>query len=260
MSQTIKINMNGIQMDSGDPDRAQRTKEAIESGRVKSLHPRCDVAQHTHREVQNVLPLAFGHALEAEGCLPAALYNNLYLPFETIGGNESFGEDGVFGIRVQVGGTNMPDLQHDLIQNAVYDAMRKIKTAVREVRKAADPKTSEEAKARRASLLRCFAEQPIYVEEIPNGYCSDWCCKHLPWFIVTTSVGRFKIGWRKLVIHLDWEGSRVMTTAERLFPDDDVTKDGRMIHAYGYEKAKQYIAAVIAAGTQPQVTLTAQSV
>jgi len=63
---------------------------------------------------------------------------------------------------------------------------------------------------------------------------------------LTTRVGRFKIGWRKRVIHIDWKDSKVDLTAEQLFPEEDTTKDGRMIHAWSYKKAGEYVARVLA--------------
>ena len=94
---------------------------------------------------------------------------------------------------------------------------------------------------------RAFGDEAIYVEEIPNGYCSRYYCKHLPWFVVTTRIGRFKIGWRKRVISIDWSQCPNTKTAEELFPQENVTKDERLIHAWSYEKAKEYIAAIIVA-------------
>lgn len=83
---------------------------------------------------------------------------------------------------------------------------------------------------------------PIYVKEIPNGYCN--CCPHRVWLLVTTSIGVIKIGWRKSVIHLEWADSDVEATAEQLFPNEQVTKGDRYIHAYGYKKATEYLRAL----------------
>lgn len=103
-----------------------------------------------------------------------------------------------------------------------------------------DPKEAEMARVEKNSILSCFGPHVFYVDEIPNGYCNQACCSMKPWFIVTTSIGRFKIGWRKRVIHLEWTETQVQYKASDLFTDD-VTKEARMIHAYGYDKAKEYI-------------------
>lgn len=104
------------------------------------------------------------------------------------------------------------------------------------------PESAEQAKTEKEGILLLFGDRSIFVEEIPNGYCSDYCCEHLPWFIVTTNKGRIKIGWRKRVINIDWSDSIVLTSkAEELFPNENVTKGDYYIHAWGYEKAKEYI-------------------
>lgn len=92
----------------------------------------------------------------------------------------------------------------------------------------------------RTDLLGLFAD-PIYVEEIPNGYCSMACCRHRPWFRVTTRRGRIELGWRKSVIEISWE-KPVGEMAEALFPTATSTKVDRTIHAWRYEDARAIIA------------------
>jgi hypothetical protein len=87
---------------------------------------------------------------------------------------------------------------------------------------------------------------PIYVKTIPNGYCGPDCCPHRPWFIVTTPAGPITIGWRKRVISIDWSESDIIATADELFPLDDVTKSKHLIHAWEYEKAREYVAKLLA--------------
>ncbi len=95
-------------------------------------------------------------------------------------------------------------------------------------------------------ILNLFAGRTIFVEEIPNGYCNQPCCCHKPWFIVTTPIGHIKIGWRKRVIAIDWTRTVQKKKTKDMFPNEDVTmnsdyEDTRYIHAWGYEKAKEYI-------------------
>lgn len=80
---------------------------------------------------------------------------------------------------------------------------------------------------------------PIYVETVENEYSKDDCHSH--WFVITTIKGRIKIGWRKRVINIDWSGSSIDKKADELFASEDVTKGDKYIHAWGYEKAAQYI-------------------
>lgn len=105
-----------------------------------------------------------------------------------------------------------------------------------------DPKTKEEYESTKARLLQLFDNRAIYVEEIPNGYCPCAICNQTsPWFIVTTAKGKIKIGWRKRVINIDWKDSLIKEDAKVLFPDEDVTRWETGIHAWGYEKAKEYL-------------------
>jgi hypothetical protein len=104
-----------------------------------------------------------------------------------------------------------------------------------------NPKSAADAAEERRGLMEVFDGREIFVEEIPNGYCSEWCCKHLPWFVVTTRLGRITIGWRKRVIQIDWKDSKITKTAMELFENEDVTKGDTYIHAWGYEKAKEYM-------------------
>lgn len=104
-----------------------------------------------------------------------------------------------------------------------------------------NPQSIEKAKLEKSELLNLFSAYSIFVEEIPNEYCNAWCCKHLPWFIITTKKGRIKIGWRSRVINIDWADSIIQNGAKDLFKDEEVTKGEKFIHAWGIEKAQEYI-------------------
>lgn len=83
---------------------------------------------------------------------------------------------------------------------------------------------------------------PIFVEKIMNGYD---CCSSRPWLIVTTKIGRIKIGWRKRVIQIDWSDSINHVKSDVLFASEDVTKENCLIHAWSYQKAKEYLEKII---------------
>jgi len=154
---------------------------------------------------------------------------------------------GAFAIKILVAGTRLPDLKADESRNLrvlANNSADQIEAAIMERVMSTDPECQQASLHNRKDLLALFL-QPIFVEEIPNGYCSRWCCKHLPWFIVTTSVGRFKIGWRKRVISIDWEGTVGTATSEQLFAAENVTKEAKLIHAWSLEKASIYIGAII---------------
>lgn len=116
-----------------------------------------------------------------------------------------------------------------------------------------DPVTHEKAALLCAEIVALFPA-PIFVEEIPNGYCSRYCCAFKPWFVVTTEIGRIKIGWRKSVLHLEWTDSAVKATANDIFPKEEAwpgyetTQYDKVIHAHSYDAAARYIQRIIAAG------------
>jgi hypothetical protein len=105
-----------------------------------------------------------------------------------------------------------------------------------------DPKITKEANEEKERLIALFGDKKIFVSEIPNGYDPEsWYYSRFPWFIVTTEKGHIKLGWRKRVIEIDWTDSIIKHEAEYLFPDEDVTKGEKYIHAWGYDKAQEYI-------------------
>ena len=111
----------------------------------------------------------------------------------------------------------------------------------------ADPMEAGLAKEEKAKLIAAFGGRPIFVEEIPNEYYSKGRYAR-PWLMVTTPAGHFKIGWRKRVIQIDWSRTTVKDWARELFASEDTTKDDQMIHAWSYEKAKEYINRIHEAG------------
>jgi len=161
------------------------------------------------------------------------------LEYKLLCKEESHGSYGSFGIQILVAGSNLPDLDASEIWNASTKARETIKSEIMALSMASLPDTVK-ASERNRELLNIF-DEPIFVEEIPNGYCSRWCCRHLPWFIVTTKVGRIRIGWRKRVICIEWEDTIGTKTSEELFAEEDTTKGERMIHAWSIENAKRYI-------------------
>lgn len=158
---------------------------------------------------------------------PTLNYKRIY--FE-----ESFGRNN-YGIQILV---SVPRELNERDKAKSYrwaDEIRKWLTAETE---RLDPVRQEDRVATKNQLLDCFGNKEIYVEEIPNEYCED---DMDPWFIVTTTQGHFKIGWRKRVIVLNWSKTKIHQTSEILFPNEDTTKDGQMIHCWGYEKLTEYI-------------------
>ncbi len=178
------------------------------------------------------------------------------LEYKTLHASESisFGGD-AFGIKIMVAASQLPNLDTDAIWGAAYKAAGLVTAEVRAAVMADDEEAQKRAKRERAELIDLFGGR-IFVETIPNGYCSDWCCRHLPWFVVTTEIGRFKIGWRKRVIHLEWTDTVGTKRAEELFPGEDVTKGDKMIHAWSLDKARQYIAAIVSDAERSNASLS----
>lgn len=90
---------------------------------------------------------------------------------------QSCGSYGAFDIEITVAATKLPDLTQEPIRYATYDAVKLMKSAVMAAVVQANPDAMERKRVERLELLALF-NAPILVEEIPNGYCSDWCCRH----------------------------------------------------------------------------------
>jgi hypothetical protein len=165
--------------------------------------------------------------------------------WKVIEGEVTAGHRGTLGVRVQIAGTMLTATQGEKVREIAYSAMTDIKEELTAEFWAADPKAQQTRQMQRLELLRCFPT-PIWVEELPNGYCNRGCCRHLPWFRVTTTVGIFVIGWCKRVINIDWEGVPGAGTSRALFAAENVTKGEYSIHAWGVGDAARYVQVIIA--------------
>lgn len=143
-----------------------------------------------------------------------------------------------------------------------YEPARMILNGLRTNIAKADLRGLAERQQSREKFIAIFAAaglSPVFVEEIQNGYCSDPCCLNRPWFVVTSSIGHIKIGWRKSVINIDWSRSIVKTAGKDLFPSENVTRgeagepDPQTIHAWGYDKATDYLARIRLAAEEGKV-------
>ena len=129
-------------------------------------------------------------------------------------------------------------------------------------------RNNEESKVRamqeRTDLMALFPDV-FQVEELPNGYCSDWCCINLPWYRVLTRIGWITIGWRKRVINIDWSETVVRQTGDDLFPGAAFTVGSgyesehnkpRYCHAWETDKAREQLAVILtAAHVKPAAAL-----
>jgi len=179
-------------------------------------------------------------------------YHKTAYKHETIGTSPEYS----FGIQINIGLDVERDLTKEELQE-IEKAAEAIEQVVITTTIRSSPKIVAEADKERRQLLALFDKWRIAAIPIPNGHCSKACCKHLPWFQVVIFPDLIEarhpigitIGWRKRVISITWE---VGPTAEQLFPNEVVTKTGRTIHAWGYDKAGEYLDKII--GTLSQLT------
>ena len=86
-------------------------------------------------------------------------------------------------------------------------------------------------------------------ELLPNGYCDQDCCSHIPWFLFHTIDGDIKMGWRKRVISIEWQENYKPFDMNELFSTENVTKwengGKRGIHAWGTTNAHTYLRKVL---------------
>lgn len=160
------------------------------------------------------------------------------MKYEQLYKSEGLGGRFDFGIELNVAG---PHIGSTEVKRAARQAAELIEQAVTREFYANDKDAQESARLEKLELLNCFPLKPIFAKSISNEYCSRACCEHRPWFLVTSTIGEIKVGQRKRVIVIDWSNSIVTTTAEDLFPGEDVTKIASSIHAWSYDKARIYI-------------------
>lgn len=128
--------------------------------------------------------------------------------------------------------------------SAINAAMNDIKDRILGDIDAKSAATIAEIKATRRRIEGLFSDwesgNPIYVEEIPNGYSQDYYYRNRPWYRITTTIGHFVVGWRKRVLNIDWSETTCKKSARVIFPDKDLGPE-QYIHADTYESASHYI-------------------
>jgi hypothetical protein len=97
-------------------------------------------------------------------------------------------------------------------------------------------RTREEAE----SIMRLAGFEVSRVWELANGYwpdAADYDEIRKPWWLFLTEIGPIQIGWRKRVLHIQWDACKVRAVVT----DDDVTKETSLVHAWSPEKAITYL-------------------
>lgn len=138
------------------------------------------------------------------------------------------------------------------VQSRIFAACAKIVNEVQEEWARTDPGVMDRAKSELASFQDLFKEAgltPVLVEPIANDYwpqVGKYAALRFahPWAIVTSEVGRVKIGNRTRVLSIDWSDSIVKADAPTLFPKHESSK-GRAfehwIHAWSRDEATEIL-------------------
>ena len=135
-------------------------------------------------------------------------------------------------------------IDHEKDSRHIFEAARALKRGFDTVTAQLDPEVAATREAYLREIREIYAEAgvpSIYLEALPNGYCSEPCCLNKPWARVTSAIGPVIIGGRKRVIAIEWKDTIVKASGEALFPAEDVTRWETGIHAYGRAKAAEYI-------------------
>ena len=121
----------------------------------------------------------------------------------------------------------------------LYDAVDIINRGMRRGTALLDPVTEVGIKNMEGNFRDMFEKAgfpTVYMERVENGYWPKAYADSIvktPWFMITTPIGHFHVGWRKSVIHFNWE--KTVLKDFDLEARGDVTHDPGMCHAYGYE-------------------------
>lgn len=184
------------------------------------------------------------------------MHSNLPGEYEELYGVEKIGGTGI-GVRILINSspklklTNEPNDKQEALRFAAMDAVEKVAGEIEKLLNRDNPERQAGIKRRNDALISCFPT-PIRIEHIPNGYCSQACCADRPWFLITTSIGTFKVGDRKSVIHLEWTNTDCKKPARVLFMDEDVTKTDYTIHAWSIDKLAEYVRVIVNSVTEVQ--------
>lgn len=166
--------------------------------------------------------------------------------YEHAYGEETLGEHfNAFHIFVKLSNRKLSD------KDDFYEAADIIKKKIGTVTAELDPEGPAKREGYRKQIEDIFRRagvDAIYMEPLPNGYCSNPCCLNKPWFRVTSEMGHIVIGWRKRVISINWKDTLIKQSGEELFPNEQVTRgktydedSGRYMHAWGADAAFMYI-------------------
>jgi hypothetical protein len=159
--------------------------------------------------------------------------------------SESYGGNHSCHATVMLNSNKFDELPEEVRETIGYDAERFIEELRNKIELAHAKEFQQEKRqeniVKMQGLFHLAGFEFIHAEVIDNQYSEHPVYYADPWQVVTTTKGLFTIGWRKRVISIDWSKAYTKKTADELFPDEDVTKYDQLIHAWGYDKAVEYL-------------------
>ena len=97
-----------------------------------------------------------------------------------------------------------------------------------------------QSRAEAESIFRLAGFAIVRMWELANGYwpdAPDYDDVRTPWWLLLTEIGLVQIGWRKRVLHIQWD----QCAFRGLVTEENVTKAETYVHAYSVEKAIEYL-------------------
>lgn len=144
-------------------------------------------------------------------------------------------------VKLYIHGELPGSLSNEDISDIFYDVLSNVNVKIQDKLMSKDLKLLKMFEDETEELKNLFNGEAIYTKQIENQYSDLGSFKFRKWLEVTTRKGIIIIGWRKRVINVDWSRSDIKKTAYYLFPSENVTKGDYYIHAWGINKAKEYI-------------------
>lgn len=162
-----------------------------------------------------------------------------------LAGRESYGQQGSFKGEIFIESAEFDSLPKE-IKNEISFKAGDFLASIREAVFLEWSKINEADKrdANIEKLKSLFTKAGFtleHVEVMQNQYHGSSCCYASPWIKVTTQKGPILLGWRKRVINIDWSESDIKTHGSTLFGKEEVTVGKRNVHAWGYDKAVEYL-------------------
>lgn len=162
-----------------------------------------------------------------------------------LGGIECYGGNGSFNGEIFIASEKYEALSKETKNKIGYEANQCLSVIKRMIELEWVKKYEVEKRQEHVTeLIKLFTDAgfgTIHVKTIDNQYSSNAWYYVSPWIIATTYKGPITIGWRKRVINIDWSNSDIKADGEVLFKDEKTTSGERFVHAWGWDKAVEYL-------------------